>query len=353
AAHRHLQRVVPGVVLLADRQRRVRGRELADAVHLERPARRELVGAAADEVADAERRGRDGRREPEGELVTPAMPPAEPPPLPRLRRLGQPRRELGRRAGCDQQLVRPAELGQLLRRPLVADQLVEVGRRGHPSSSPRSSARRRRPERVRVFTVPSGILRRSEISLCESPCQYASSRTSRSVSGSVSSARCTRQASQDCSACSGGPGASEAVSTGSAGVSIRARPRSAIALRATAYSQGATGPRSRRYVRAARQTEAKASWAASSARPRSPSRRIARPRTARAYRVYRSPNASRSPSATRASRSSSVGSIAAISRIVAGPAFSGKHVPMVRTPSIRPCYGRQVVAVLAQNRGQD
>ena len=64
--------------------------------------------------------------------------------------------------------------------------------------------------------------------------------------GSCSSARCTRQATQDCSARSGGPGASDAVSTGSAGGSIRARPRSAIAFRATAYSHGATGPRSRR-----------------------------------------------------------------------------------------------------------
>src|SRR3954454_7139483 len=214
-------------------------------VHVERAGARELGRAlAADQIADAEGGRGDGGREAEGELVAPPGPPGQA--LAGVRRLGQARRELRRRAGRDQQVVCAAKGCQLLGRALVADQLVEIGGWGHVSSSPSSSDSRRSPERVLVLTVPSGTSRRSEISLCDSPRQYASSSTSRSVPGSVSIARCTRQASQECSACSGGPGSSDAVSTGSAGVSTRARPRSAIALRATAYSHGATGPRSRR-----------------------------------------------------------------------------------------------------------
>ena len=66
----------------------------------------------------------------------------------------------------------------------------------HRSSSSSASARRASALRVRVFTVPSGIPRRSATSLCDRPLQYASSMTGRSCSGSTSSARWTRQAVQ-------------------------------------------------------------------------------------------------------------------------------------------------------------
>ncbi len=56
-----------------------------------------------------------------------------------------------------------------VRRDVVADELAEV-RTAHDSSSSRS-ARRASALRVRVLTVPSGMLRNSATSLCDSPPQ--------------------------------------------------------------------------------------------------------------------------------------------------------------------------------------
>ena len=57
-------------------------------------------------------------------------------------------------------VVGPAELPQLLWRALVTDQVEEIRCfRTHPSSSSSASESRRRPLRVRVFTVPSGMAR--------------------------------------------------------------------------------------------------------------------------------------------------------------------------------------------------
>src|SRR5919199_1259346 len=129
----------------------------------------------------------------------------------RLGRRGEGRRQLGRRAGRDEEVVDAPEPLALGGGHVLADQVLEVGTRAHRSSS-RRSASRRRPLRVRVFTVPSGTFRYSDTSLWDSPPQYASSSTVRSVSGSSSSAR-----------------------SGSwAGGWLRARKRSTIACRATA-----------------------------------------------------------------------------------------------------------------------
>ena len=97
-------------------------------------------------------------------------------------------------AGLDQELVDALEPCAFCRRDLAPDQIVEIGRvlPAHRSSPYKTSAKRPRPARVRVLTVPSGIPRKSATSLCESPPQYASSITSRSFRGSVSSARWTR-----------------------------------------------------------------------------------------------------------------------------------------------------------------
>ena len=128
-----------------------------------------------------------------------------------------------------------AQARALVRREILADELVEVGRAARNPSSPSSrSARRCRPLRVRVFTVPSGTFRYSATSLCDRPPQYASSITVRSVCGSSSSARCTRQETKDASARSAGPASLDASSEASAAGSVRARKRSTIAWRATA-----------------------------------------------------------------------------------------------------------------------
>jgi hypothetical protein len=76
--------------------------------------------------------------------------------------------------------------------------------------------------------------RYSATSLCDISLQYASSTTSRSFSGSSSSARWTRHATNAVSARSDGPGSPDGVSGTSLGGSLRARRRSTIALRATA-----------------------------------------------------------------------------------------------------------------------
>src|SRR5205085_4978448 len=162
----------------------------------------------------------------------------------------------------DEQLVRPAQPLTLVTGDVAADELIEVrdAIRAHGPISPSSIvASRPRPERVRVLTVPSGIPRKSATSLCDKPPQYASSITSRSLCGRPSSARWTRHETNDASARSAGPRSSEAVSGISAGASVRFRARSTIAFRATAYSHGAPGPRSGRYVRAERQSAANVS----------------------------------------------------------------------------------------------
>ncbi len=101
-------------------------------------------------------------------------------------------RHLRRRPGLDEEIVDAAEPLALGAVDLRADELVEV-QGGHASSPSKISARRASALRVRVFTVPRGMSRKLATSLCESPLQYASSRTSRSFAGSDSRARWTRQ----------------------------------------------------------------------------------------------------------------------------------------------------------------
>ena len=96
-----------------------------------------------------------------------------------------------------QHVVHGAQAGALRGVDLGADQLVEVRRAIHENSPSNRSARRASALRVRVFTVPSGMCRYSATSLCDSSLQYASSRTSRSFSGSSSSARWTRHATNE------------------------------------------------------------------------------------------------------------------------------------------------------------
>ena len=72
------------------------------------------------------------------------------------------RRQLGRRPGLEEHRVDALELVALGRIEVVADEIVEIGVLAvlaHRRSSPSSSARRRSADRVRVFTVPSGMLR--------------------------------------------------------------------------------------------------------------------------------------------------------------------------------------------------
>src|SRR5262249_35416259 len=154
----------------------------------------------------------------------------------------------GRRTDRDEQVVHPLQAHLLLLGKIVANELAEVGFASHRrSSDSRRSASRARPLRVRVFTVPSGTLRNSEISLCESPLQYASSSTARSELGSSANARCTPNACHPVSARSCGPASVDATSGGSPPTSWRrARALSTIAFRATVYSQGPPGPRSDR-----------------------------------------------------------------------------------------------------------
>ena len=111
--------------------------------------------------------------------------------------------------------------------------------------------------RVRVLTVPSGMPRNWATSLCERPLQYASAITSRSCSGSSSSARCTRHDDHSCSARSSGRdpgGAVGHVGRGDRGArgpgrrSRCARPRRATGrpARARACSSARTARRTRR-----------------------------------------------------------------------------------------------------------
>ena len=64
--------------------------------------------------------------------------------------------------------VRAQQARALLVRHLLADEIVEVRCPRHCNSPSSMSARRLRPARVRVLTVPSGMPRKSAISLCES-----------------------------------------------------------------------------------------------------------------------------------------------------------------------------------------
>src|SRR5205807_4833911 len=133
-------------------------------------------------------------------------------------------RERRRRAGLDEKIVDTLEPCALLGRHVGAEELVELGRTGHDASSfSRTSARRASALRVLVLTVPSGMFRKSAISLCERPLQYASSSTLRSFSARSSSARWTRSDVQLASACSSGPASGEGVSGGSAAGSRRER----------------------------------------------------------------------------------------------------------------------------------
>ena len=91
------------------------------------------------------------------------------------------RSRLGGRPGRDEQVVDALQPRVLRWVEVAADEIVELGR--HRSSSSSASASRESALRVRVLTVPSGISRRSAISLCESPLQYASSITGRSWLG--------------------------------------------------------------------------------------------------------------------------------------------------------------------------
>src|SRR5439155_24004651 len=109
-----------------------------------------------------------------------------------------------------------------------------VRRADHSTSTSRMPARHDSALLVRVFTVPSGMWRYSATSLWDISLQYASSRTSRSFSGSSSSARCTRHETYEDSARSAGPGSPDARSGTSAAGSTFALMRSTIALRATA-----------------------------------------------------------------------------------------------------------------------
>src|SRR5581483_6057101 len=234
------------------------------------------TAALAHEVAASEGRGRDGcGGSREGE--------AAPAPDRERHELSgralEPAGQRSRRSRLEQELVHALEPSTLLRaQALGIDPVVEP----HATSSSSTSARCASAARVLVLTVPSGIASRSATSLWERPLQYASAITSRSRSGSRSSARCTRHCTHAASARSSGPASRDGSSGASAGGSFRARLRSTIAFRATPYSHGAPGPRSGLYVLADRHTEANVSWSASSARPRSPSRRSASPNTGRA-----------------------------------------------------------------------
>src|SRR5438067_3939905 len=156
------------------------------------------------------------------------------------------RRELRGRARGDEQAMHLLEPLALAGREILVHHVLEpwIHANSSPSSTPAS---RVRALRVRVLTVPSGIARYSATSLCDMPLQYASSITSRSFSGSSSMARFTRHDTYERSARSSGPGSPDGTSGASAvGCSLRARMRSMIAFRATAYSHGAAGPRSGR-----------------------------------------------------------------------------------------------------------
>ena len=162
----------------------------------------------------------------------------------------------------------------LLRRQVVAHELVEVGASQLLLSS--APASRASAARVLVLTVPSGMSRNSAISLCERPLQYASSSTVRSRSGSSSSARWTRHATQPASARSGGPLPARARRWASRPAARCGRGRGRRSR--CARRRRATGRRARARAGssgAERQIDANVSCTASSARPRSPSRRSA------------------------------------------------------------------------------
>ena len=190
-------------------------------------------------------------------------------------------RKLRRRPGRDQELV---DAKQPLALPAPAgsslpDELVEAGPVGHRSSPSSASASRASALRVRVLTVPSGI---------------RASRRPRSARARSS----TRARSPDARARAGPRvrGALATLSMRPRPSEGRGRPRSILELRDGSVCAAArrrlrcARPRTARarrsapgsYVRADRQIATNASCVASSARPRSPSRRRASPSTGRA-----------------------------------------------------------------------
>src|SRR5262249_2704837 len=84
---------------------------------------------------------------------------------------------------------------------LGAQVTVVVAGAVHPQSPSGSAPRMSRSAcRVHDFTVPSGCLRRAAISLCDNPCQYASSSTARWCGSSFSNARRTASREDEVSA---------------------------------------------------------------------------------------------------------------------------------------------------------
>jgi hypothetical protein len=165
--------VARGVGVL-DVQRREGARSLRGPDEVERVPAREAAGVAvarevaAEEGHDEDQHGRGEQRD--AALDPPAARSAE------RHREGRPalhlRRQLRRRPGGDEQIVHVLQPLALLVAEIDVDELVEVRRPRHASSSPsRTPARRDSALRVRVFTVPSGMCRNSATSLCDRPLQ--------------------------------------------------------------------------------------------------------------------------------------------------------------------------------------
>ena len=203
------------------------------------------------------------------------------------------------------------ELLALGRLEVVADEILEIGLLAvlaHRRSSPSSSARRRSADRVRVLTVPSGMLRYvGDLALRQAaPVRQLDQRAlllrqflERTVDAPRRPIRAPRL-----------------VRPGPRRGHVRApRPRPAPRAPAKAVDDrvardgvepDVASPRAGSNRDAERQMLVNVSWVASSARPRSPIRRNAMPSTERAYRRWSSSNAGWSPAATSASSSASV-----------------------------------------------
>ena len=164
----------------------------------------------------------------------------------------------------------------------LADELVEVGRaRAHANSSSSASARRASALRVRVFTVPSGRLQiLGDLALREAAPvgELDHGALVLRAAPRARGGRATRSIRVFDAV--GRPWLAGGLLGGFGGGLGRApagrpRSRSARPRRATARRYHAHG----RSCDAERQIAANASWTASSARPRSPRRRSARPKT--------------------------------------------------------------------------
>ena len=201
--------------------------------------------AAADEVAGAERRDRDRGREHERGGEPPRQVAAGRPELGASfrgrgasRGSGAPAAARPRRARRGR-AVKPLALGPRTSRPTRSSKrgrsplfLVERGRRAATARCASASSPCR-----------AGSRGRSATSLWESPPQYASSSTDRSVAGSSSSARCTRQAPSR-SRRALGPGAGPRVGRLADRLGRRPRSRSTIGVPRDGVEPGAAGPRS-------------------------------------------------------------------------------------------------------------